>query len=261
MGHPIFHLELILRSCAAELHLNGFPVISSLAAKDEVPVSFAPPVNPYLAGSRNTVELTLRAAVAADGSEVPFEGADFEMNVRRFEKGDIFEPGAGEIVTVFRLSDRDELQKRIRKGEQKPPVTFSHPFVNEVVDFSSELLDAPPFEDAQAVIDYALHLRDLMATGDVDVLLTEYEPKMHVWVGAYAKPYQDLADNTRKGLLKFIHAHPDLDFDRADLLVRPYCGGRIWGLHRRDDWMFTRNDTGWIAIFVSPREGALRVVR
>jgi hypothetical protein len=261
MGHPIFHLELIVRSCAAELHLNGFPVIPSLVSTDEVPVSFAPPVNPYLAGSRNTVELTLRAAVAADGSEVPFEAADFEMNVRRFEKGDIFEPGAGEMVTRFRLSDRDELQKRIRKGEQKPPVTVSHPFINEVLDFSAELLDAPPFEDAEAVVDYALHLRNLMAARDVEGLLAEYEPKAHVWVRAYAKAYQHLANNTRKGLEKFIGSSPRLDFDRDDLLVRPYCGGRIWGLHQRNDVMFTRNNRGWIALFVALREGTLRVVR
>ena len=261
MGHPIFHLELQVRSCEAELRLNGFPVIPSLSSVNALPVSFAPPVNPYLAGARNTIELTLRAAVAPDGSEVPFQEADFEMNVRRFEKGDIVEPGAGTMVTVLSLSD--ELRERIRKGEQKPPVIISNAFANEVVDFSAELLDAAPFEDREAVVDYALHLRDLMAAGDVDALIAEYEPKLRTGAAAYGNAYQARRDKTREGLAEFVRDGPDLDFGRADLDVRPYCAGRIWGLHRRGDLRFTRSDAGRsrISIYVAPRDSGLRVVR
>ena len=261
MGHPIFHLELQVRSCEAEVRLNGFPVIQKRFSPDQVPVSFAPPVNQYLAGARNTVELTLRAAMARDGSEAPFEGADFDMNVRQFEKGDIFEPGAGNVVTVLSLSD--ELRERIRKGEQKPPVVISHRFANEVIDFSAELLDAPPFEDAAAVLDYALYLRDLMSRGDVDALMREYEPKAQAWVRAYGNPHQEMATKSREGLVEFMRNRPELDFDRADLEVRPYCGGRMWGLFRRDGLPFARSNGGKsrIAIYVAPRDGALRIVR
>ena len=261
MGNPIFHLELQVQSCEAELRLNGFPVIPQLSSPNALPVSFAPPVNPYLAGERNTVELTLRAAVDPDGSEMPFGGADFEMNVRRFEEGDIVEPGAGEMVTVLALSD--EVRARIRKGERKPPVIISHAFANEVVDFSAELLDAPPFEDAEAVTEYALYLRDLMARRDVDALLAEYEPTIRVGAEAYGNPYQEIRDNTRDGLGEFIADGPELDFNRADLDVRPYCGGRIWGLFRRGGLHFARSAAGRgrISIFVAPRDGFLRVVR
>jgi hypothetical protein len=261
MGHPIFHLELQVRSCEAELRLNGFPVIPKLSSPNALPVSFAPPVNPYLAGARNTIELTLRAAVAPDGSESPFESADLEMNVRQFEKGDIVEPGAGKMVTVLSLSD--ELRERIRKGEQKPPVVLHHAFVNEVVDFSAELLDTPPFKDAEAVVDYALHLRDLMATGDVDALAAEYEPTIRVGAIAYGNPYETIAHNTREGLARFVRNGPELDFDRFDLDVRPHCGGRMWGLLRRGGLPFARSNEGRTrcVIYVAPRDGSLRVVR
>jgi hypothetical protein len=261
MGHPIFHLELTVRSCEAELFLNGFPVIPSLTSLNALPVSFAPPVNPYLCGARNTVELVLRAAIAPDGPEVPFAAADFEMNVRRFEKGDIVEPGAGEMVTVLSLPD--EARERIRKGEQKPPLTILHRFSNEEIDFSAELLDAPPFENPEAVIDYALRLRELMAAGDVDLLLEEYEPKLRIGAAAYGNAYQLIAENTRNGLTEFVRDVPELDFGRDDIVVRPYCGGRIWGLHRRGSLRFARSDGGRsrISIHVAPRDGALRVVR
>jgi len=260
MGHPIFHLELAVRSCEGELRLNGFPVIPSLSSLS-LPVSFAPPVNPYLAGARNTVELTLRSATAPDGHEAPFVAADFEMNVRRFEKGDIVEPGAGEIVTVVSLPD--ELRERIRKGERKPPVIISHAFANEMVDFSAELLDAPPFEDEEAVAGYAMHLRDLMAAGDVDALVAEYEPTIRVGATAYGNPYETIAQNTRQGLARFIRNGPELDFDRSDLAVRPYCGRRIWGLLRRGGLPFARSSGGRTrcVIYVAPRDSALRVVR
>jgi hypothetical protein len=261
MGHPLFHLELQVRSCEAELRLNGFPVIPKLSSPNALPVSFAPPVNPYLAGARNTVELTLRPAVAADGSEAPFGRADFEMNMRRFEEGDIVEPGAGEMVTVLTLSD--ELRERIRKGERKPPVIISHAFANDVLDFSAELLDAAPFKDAGAVADYALHLRDLMAVGDVDALVAEYEPKIRVGVAAYGNSYEERRDNTREGLAKFVRNAPELDFDRSDLDVQPHCGGRIWGLLRRGGLPFARSNGGRTrcVIYVAPRDGTLRVVR
>jgi hypothetical protein len=261
MGHPIFHLELQVRSCEAELRLNGFPVIPSLTSPGALPVSFAPPVNPYLCGARNTVELVLRAAVAPGGSEAPFAAADFEMNVRRFEKGDIVEPGAGETVTFLSLPD--ELRERIRRGEQSPPATVFHKFPNELVDFSGELLDAPPFEDREAVVDYALHLRDLMAAGDVEALLAEYEPKAQAWVQAYGSPYQSILEKSRGTLAELIRDEPELNFTRADLDVRPYCGGRIWGLFRQGNLHFARSaqGRGRICIYAARRNGRLRVVR
>jgi hypothetical protein len=59
---PIYHLELTIRSCQAELRLNGFPLISKSDERD-TSVSIAPPINPYLTGKRNTVEIEIRPAV------------------------------------------------------------------------------------------------------------------------------------------------------------------------------------------------------
>ena len=47
-----------------------------------------------------------------------------------------------------------------------PPIAISHPFANDVVDFSAELLDAQPFADEEALRDYAMKLRALAARYD-----------------------------------------------------------------------------------------------
>jgi hypothetical protein len=258
---PIYHLALTIRSCQAEILLNGFPLIS-LSAQNEQPVSFSPPVNPYLAGKRNTVEIELRPAVRPDGTELPFADAYFTMEVQEYKEGDIVEPGGGGSVTKFSMPA--SVREQIRKGKKKPPLKFTHTFANASgIDFSAELLDAPPFTDKKAVADYAMHLRDLMAKGDVDGLIAEYEYKVRVGAEAYGNPYQERWANTRKGLAEFVGRKPGLDFGPADLDLRPRCGGRMWELSRKGgkEFLRTADDRGRLIVFVGLRNGKIRVVR
>jgi len=264
-GHPkpIYHLELKIRSCQAELRLNGFPLISKSAQSDTF-VSIAPPINPYLTGKRNTVEIEIRPAVRSDGAEVPLTNADFEMEVREYQKGGIVEPGGGTPVTEFSMPA--SVRKQLEGGKKlKLPLKFTHTFVNGGgIDFSAELLDAPPFTDRKAVFDYAMHLRDLMAKGDVDGLMVEYEPKAHVWVAAFGKSYQQMAKSSREGLVEFIRGKPELDFGLADLDLRPWCGGRLWQLSRRagkGEFVRTADGRSRLTLFVGLRSGKLRVIR
>jgi hypothetical protein len=147
---PIYHLSLTVRSCQARLLLNGFPLISKSAGSN-LSESTAPPVNPYLAGKRNTVEIEIRPAVRDDGTEVPLTHADFEMDVREYHKGGIVEPGGGKLVTEFSMPPN--VRKQLEKGKKlKLPLRFTHRFANGGgIDFSAELLDAPPFTDRKAV--------------------------------------------------------------------------------------------------------------
>ena len=258
---PIYHLELTIRSCQAELLLNGFPLLS-LSAQNEQPVSFSPPVNPYLAGKRNTVEIELRPAVRADGTELPFADAYFTMEVQEYKEGDIVEPGGGGPVTRFSMPAG--VREQIRKGKKKPPLKFTHTFANGGgIDFSAELLDARPFTDKKAVADYAVHLRDLMAKGDLDGLIAEYEYKVRVGAEAYGSSYQERWANTRKGLAEFVGRKPGLDFGPADLDLRPRCGGRMWQLSRKGgkEFLRTADDRGRLIVFVGLRNGKIRVVR
>jgi hypothetical protein len=167
--------------------------------------------------------------------------------------------------TVTKFSMPAGVRKQLEKGKKlELPLKFTHKFANGGgIDFSAELLDAPTFTEKRAVADYAMHLRDLMAKGDVDGLVTEYDFKIRVGIDAYGNPYQERLNDTRKTLMEFIQDKPDLNFGLADLELRPWCGGRVWELSRRGgkEFVLAAGGRGRLIVFVGLRNGKLRVVR
>lgn len=264
MGHPIHHLEVVVQFARAELRLNGLP-LGEVEARDETASSFAPPVNPYLAGPRNVVEVVLDVSKDFDGKPLPFEKVQVELSVRRFEKGGIVEPGGGDLVTRF--VPPPELLKEIADGKRKPPVTLTHRFATEGPDFSDELYGAEPFGDEKALRDYGMKLRALAVRRDVAGLLAEYEPKIEVWAKAYAEPAAAFSASLREELTQFIAAGADVAFTPDDVEPRSCCGGRIWELRRKRDLPLLRTLPGpegertEMTAFVAARGGALRIVR
>ncbi|HYD39959.1 MAG TPA: hypothetical protein VEB43_03950 [Anaeromyxobacter sp.] len=263
MGHPIYHLELEATDCRAEARLNGFPVLS-LSSANGVAVRFAPPVNPYLCGARNQLEVTLHAATRPSGDLTTFGDAAVRGNVRRFEKGGIVAPGTGTIVVEFGITD--ELRDRVRDEKLELPISFSVPFGNEAVDFSAELLEAPAFDDTEALLDYALRLRDMVAAGDAAAITAEAEPKSRVWSLAYARPAQEYDDALRDALGEFFGGRPIADFGRDDVELTRCCDGRIWRLARRPgqpllESVLADKSRRRIPVHVGVRDGSLRVVR
>ena len=265
MGHPIHHLMVSVVSARAEVRLNGLPV-GEVAARDKgIPVSFAPPVNPFLADRRNEVEVVLDLSKGFDRKLLPFTAVRLEVELRRFEKGGIVEPGGGDLVTRYVLPP--EVLRELAEGERTPPLTVSHRFANGGPDFSAELLDAAPFDDEEALRDYAMKLRGLAARRDVAGLAAEYAPKVRVWSVAYAEPEAAFAASLAEGVAEFVAAGPDLAFTRDDVVPVPRCGGRIWELRRRRDLPLLRTLPGEdderteLTAFVASRGGALKIVR
>jgi hypothetical protein len=263
VAHPIYHLDLQVTRCSVELRLNDFPV-AELTSPDEQPASFAPPINPYLVGDLNIVDVTILPLVAPDGTTSSFWDARVEGWVRRYEKGDIVAPGEGPAVTSFGIPD--DLAERVREEELELPQSFTHVFSNDVLDFSPELGDAAPFDDRDALVDYALHLRDLTGAADVDALMQELEPKIQTWVAAYDEPHQAFADSLRQELSEFMTESPIVDFERDQVEVSPCCGGRIWRLTRGGEPLLQSDvlpdgSRTQFQVFVAPRDGALRIVR
>jgi hypothetical protein len=263
MGTPIHHLEILARCCRADVRLNGFPLGVVVAAGEHL-AGFSPPVNPYLAGKRNLLEAEISTAEGPDGA-VPFERAELQLVVRRFEKGDIVEPGAGDVVSRYVLEG--ERKKEIEDGRAQAPVRISHRFETKGADLSADLLDARPHADVEALRDYAMKLRGLMAARDDGGLLVEHEPKVRAWAAAYEEPYDRLAASMGNGLRAFFGDGPDLAFAREDVELRPWCGSRIWELRRKGDLPLLRSgplaDGGrtHLDVFVAPRNGTLRIVR
>lgn len=260
----IHHLEVTVRSCRAEVRLNGFP-LGNVEARSDAPASFEPPVNPYLAGARNVVEVVLDASTGFDGKVLPLARATLELTVRRFGVGEVVEPGAGELVTRFVLAPGQLAE--LPAGKRKPPITLTHRFANSAPDFSAELLDEKPFTDEKALREYAMKLRALVVNRDVAGLLAEFEPKLRVWGTAYAAPHADMEESLRGALVELVGEGVDVAFGREDVEPRAWCGGRIWELARRGGVPLLRRVGGpdgaltELPVYVALRGGVLRVVR
>ena len=263
MGHPIYHLDFQVKTCDVEVRINDFPV-ATLASKDEVPSWFAPPINPTLVGDLNIVDVVMRAVVDDGGTISTFSDAEVQGWIRRYEKGDIVAPGEGDVVAAFTIPD--ELRERVREEELSLPQSFSFVFGNDTIDFSDELGAIDPFEDREALLDYAIHLRDLLGARDLDGLMTEHGPKIAAWIAAYQEPAQALEDSLRQEMQEFLKESPVTDFGRDDVELVRCCGGRVWGLERRGEPFFLSEvqpdgGTSQFRIFVGVRDGQLRVVR
>jgi hypothetical protein len=265
MTHPIHHLEIICRGCEVRVKLNDMP-IARLRAPGPDAEHFAPPINPYLVGEENVIEIEV--APLAEGDDLG--KAEIDLAVRKFAKGEAVAPGQG--PAVLEVAIHDELRERIREAQENDteldlPQTFYQSFDNEGPSFSEELLESTPFTDESALRDYAIHLRDLAAQKDADGLIAEMEPKIQAFMAAYDEPREPFYESLLSGLRdEFLPAGIDADFGRDDVMLAPACGGRLWNLTRRGAPLLqTRPDengnTMQHDILVAPRDGALKVVR
>lgn len=266
MGHPIYHLEITVERCAVRVRINDVPVME-LASESDIPTRFAPPINLYLVGDLNLLDVEI-LPVPLNGTNAlsTFGDAAVRGAIVQYEKGDIVSPSSGTLVTEIQIPD--DLRERVREEELELPQTFTIIFANEVVDFSEELGNASPVTDREAILDYGLHLRDLLAAGDVSGLVDEMGPKLRAFSVAYEETEETMTDALRDYLgREFIPAQPVVDFDREQLDAHPRAGGRIWEIQRApalplfetvpDDNGATRQ----IPVVVSMRDGQLRVVR
>ncbi len=263
MGHPIYHLDLQVKRCRVEVRINDFPV-AELTSIDEQPATFAPPINPYLAGELNIVDVHLYPFYDDAGAPISFFDAEVLGVVRRYEKGDIVAPNEGPEVTTFTIPK--ELVDHVREEELDLPQSFTHVFSNDEIDFSSDLSGAPVVDDRDALVDYAIHLRDLTAASDVTGLLREFEPKLRTWVAAYDEPWDAFEESLQTELGEFIAEGPVIDFGPDAIELRRHCGGRIWELRAADRALLSTDELddgsrSQFDIFVGMREGALRIVR
>lgn len=267
----IHHLELFTKRCEMRATLNGVP-IARVRATDPHLDHFAPPINPYLIGEGNVLEVSIAPAQLEGDERTGWDEARVEAAVRTFPKGGIVLAGAGGPA-ITQVDFAPELAERIRAAQEaeeelEEPQSFLHVFDNQELSFADELMDADPFEDESALFDYALFLRDLFAQGDVNGFLEQIEPKCRVWSVAYEEPVQLFLDDIRNGLTnEFLPAGPITDFERADVELRPISGGRMWSLERSggrslietppDD----QNQFLEFPIIVGVRDGQLRIVR
>ncbi len=267
---PIYHLEITAGGCVLLALLNGFPIFSR--ACDGVAIE-APPVNDLLVGQGNALILEASAlpGSGAEPGRAPGDpsggpsgdlpGVTLIAKVKAYERGDIVAPESGEVIAAY------DLAAAPADGRQGLPLKAVLSFDTAGPSFRALLLEGPVLESVDAVRDYALHLRDLMRSQSLSELKVEFAPKLKDHVAAYALGDIDAAGAFADYLAsEFFPARPVLDFERSDLTVKLWCGGRIAEVTLGEaELLATRPDAEGsryvMPVYVAQVEGRLRVVR
>ena len=276
MALLIHHIEFFTKRCEMRATLNGVPIAHVVAADAKTADHFAPPINPYLIGEGNVLEVSISTIQIGPEEFTEWEEAKVDTAVRTFEKGGIIVAGGGgpaitEADFAPELAERIEAAKEEEEEEDQvleAPQSFLHIFDNQEMSFADELLDTDPYEDEDSLLDYAEQIRDIFAARNVDAFMDEVRPKCEVWSVAYEESVDFFMDEIRNGLSsEFMGAEPMTDFVRDDIFLRPVAGGRMWSLERKPGLPLIQTTPDELEqfmqfrIIVALRDGALRIVR
>ena len=216
--------------------------------------------------------------------------------VKRYRTGDVAGLGSadGEVVARFDLAPTLERVRAERarafaaRVEATPPAAragvvadsarqLAPPVPVEITvafespgaaGFRARLLEAEPAE-REAVLDYALALRDMAARRDVDALTEAFRPKLEDYDQAYPEEAEDNQAFVADMFQSMYPSGLQLDFGRDDVNAVPYNERRVWRLRversgQTDALFLTRGDDGFISrvdVFVGMVDGRLRVIR
>jgi len=269
MGHPIYHLDLRTELCHVQVRLNGVPV-AELTATGEQPEWFAPPLNPYLVGAGNALEVVITPLKDGQPSD-DFSALKVEGVVRRYEKGAPVGPGSGPLV--YELTVMAALAERIKQAKDQDqklavPQSFVERFDNEATSFAAELTQGSPLGDEQALRDYAMRLRDLMRARDVPGLARECAGKVQAYAAAYQDDPARIAQSLEQVLRdEYLPRGMKTDFERDEVELMPVAEGRLWELRRPGGLPFIQTEPDGngskmqMPVVVGLHQGALGVVR
>lgn len=159
----------------------------------------------------------------------------------------------------------------LRVWAARHPLTVSATFDNETgPDFSALFEEAPVIEgtpqDTSRLIDYAMRLRDLFQRRDATAIYRTQQPK-------FAAIYfsEDQALSAIRG--NWFSYDWWFDFERQDVELRKWSGGRVWELYRRDRKAMQTGKRAlllagkggrlatWHEVYVAEIGGELKVVR
>jgi hypothetical protein len=244
----IYHLELEARFCKVLGIVNGFPIYQLDGTH---PAVFSKPINSALVGKENKIDFVITPAY-------PFEPNRGEYaisgSIKKYSANDFTGPDQGEIVHAFTY-------------EKMPAASFT--FHNDIFDFSEVLKNSEPFEDKDAIVDYALKLLKLIDNRDVSSLLQEFKLKLR----DYAICYSMQADELYAQFVDYINEkiftnEPFTNFSKEEINLQSWCDKRIWeiGIGIGSDELIrtTPNDEEIeyaTRVFVGLVNGEIKVVR
>ncbi len=266
-GPAIYHLEVTVGGCNSCITLNGFPLLPMENLDRPDPQRFAPPVNELLVGDDNVLELRAEATRLSSGLMSRFEDLIFKAQLRCFRKdasGNV-PPGSDEVVASFTIPA--EMVERNREEEIPLPVVIQHRFASQGPSYRDLFLGAAAWSNTEALLDYAMVLRDLLLARNAAGFASHFEAKLEAYQIGYAQDEeQPVAGFTRFLSQDLMPAKPQ-DFTREDIEPISWCEGRVWELRQKSGAPLVvtgQDDDGAsyaLPVFVASLDGRLQVVR
>ncbi len=191
----------------AKGYCNGYPVFDIDIADEGASGFVTAALNPYLIGANN--QLRIEITKLGDGAKLSCQ---------------VTEAQAGESVSTADAAPLD-----IPDGD--PPHIITQTFDSSVSGFAELLAQAQPATGAQ-MCTFALEIRDIMNSGDLDTVLALFRPKFEAYSAAFGHPMDQMMEGVT-GMFTELLKHPQ-EFDIEDLDVKPYCDDKLWNLQRKD---------------------------
>lgn len=243
MAPQFFYLQVTAVDCDVTCLLNGFPVYEVRAEGELVNQV---PVNLYLIGKNNKLDITLKPHAGKQGR---VEASPYLYD-------------AGDVVS----SDDAQPDRRVftleTSGEEKRSV-FS--FDNERFDYAHVLVDAPVVSDENALRAYAATLIRSIQAKDVESLLKEMHPKVRDYAASFSAPEEALNESLRGQLAEMLGNANLRKASAEEITFTPYCDGRVWALRINPDvpFFYIKDEESEMAleVFVGMQEGRLKIVR
>lgn len=177
-------------------------------------------------------------------------------------------PDSSETITARDGGALDSM----RAWASENPLTVSTTFDNEAgPDFSRIFEEAPKLEDTPAtrkrLKEYAMHLRDLLRSGEAKAIYQEIQPSVSEETGWFKVTRSGRRDSALAQIREEWLRDFRTDFSRSAVTLRRWSGGRVWELsvmrpeEGRRPFFSEGPHSSYLKVYVAEIDGKLRVVR
>lgn len=221
----IYHVRIQAWDCAVRVVINGMEIARS---DGKIPVFIAPPINPYLTGRNNRLQIIL-----SPPERMPYLDA---LDASALVRGDVAVFREDETVGASHGGERvatiDVSASTLSfVGQKEATYEVSFPAKGDVFKWLSRQAPQIYNEDWNLLLDYAVRVHGLAAKGDDSVILSECTVRTRDYAVAYAVSIPamtvEFAAELRELLAGQIEPMP-----RSDVQIIPHCDGRVCELAR-----------------------------
>ncbi len=221
----IHHVRIQVWHCAVRIVINGTEIARS---DGKVPVFLAPPLNPYLTGRNNRLQLILSPPERMPYPDTLDASALVRGDVAAFREGEIVSAGHG-----GRPAATIDVTARTLDFVGQKEATYEVSFSTEGDVFKWLSREAPRIydEDWISLLDYAVRVHGLAAKGDDSAILSECAVRITDYAVAYGVSVPAMTVELGAELRELLTGQIE-PMSRSDVRIIPHCDGRVCELAR-----------------------------